>query len=69
MGQGYWILVWDKWGGGLVMVNPRLHTEGEDLHGNPKNWWSCSADIEDDDLAASHKLFDLYGEYYKIIRD
>lgn len=26
MGQGFWVLVWDDWGLGLNMINPRLHT-------------------------------------------
>ena len=39
MGEGYWILLWDGWGAGLTMLNPRLHTEGVDLYGNPRNWF------------------------------
>ena len=39
MGTGYWILLWDGWGAGLVMLNPRLHTDGVDCYGNPRNWF------------------------------
>ena len=41
MGKGYWVLVWDGWGSGLNMINPRLLT---DEKGN--NWWSCPAELE-----------------------
>lgn len=39
MGKGYAILIWDGWGAGLVRINPRLLTEGEDIYGNPNNWF------------------------------
>ena len=45
MGDGYWVLVWDGWGAGLNMINPRvLH----DADGN--NWWPSPTDLSDDDL-------------------
>jgi hypothetical protein len=50
MGDGYWILVWDDFGSGLVMVNPRLHVEGVDGYGNPRNWWPCDAPPADANL-------------------
>jgi hypothetical protein len=63
MGDGYWILVWDDYGSGLVMLNPRLHVEGVDSYGNPQNWWPCDtppegADVEQLDAAvlARHGL-------------
>lgn len=56
MGNGYAILLWDAWGAGLVRVNPRLHAEGEDMYGNPKNWWPCDGDEPDEVLLARHKL-------------
>lgn len=34
MGSGYWVLVWDGWGSGLNMINPRLLVDDD---GN--NWW------------------------------
>lgn len=37
---GYYILVWDDWGAGLVMINPRFLTDGEDHQGNPRNWFT-----------------------------
>lgn len=65
---GYRILLWDSWGGGLVMVNPRFLAEGEDLYGNPNNWWSCDEEITDEEIIKKHKLteqthyFILYDE-------
>lgn len=62
MGDGYWILVWDRFGSGLNMVNPRLHTEGE------RNWWSCEADTPEVEIVDKHKLDERYPDCYKIIR-
>ena len=39
MGKGYWILLADGYGDGLILINPRLHAEGSDTGGNPRNWW------------------------------
>lgn len=66
MGWGYWILLWDEWGSGCVMINPRLHTEGEDIEGNPQNWWSCEEDTTDEDILAKHDIEG--GQLYKVIR-
>ena len=44
MGEGYWILLWDGWGSGLNMVNPRLLTI------NGENWWPCDVDLSQRDL-------------------
>lgn len=47
MGKGFSILVWDSFGGGLVMVNPRILGDGTlDLYGNPNNWWSYNTDLD-----------------------
>lgn len=67
MGHGYLILLWDGWGAGLVRINPRLHTEGEDMHGNPKNWWSCEKETTNQEILEKHTLPE--GAYFKIIRD
>lgn len=60
MGEnGYIILVWDGYGSGLVRINPRLHSEGTDLHGNPCNWWTCKRDMLPGDirhLISKHNL-------------
>ena len=32
---GYWVMVWDGWGAGLVMLNPRMLTDGVDWQGGP----------------------------------
>ncbi len=37
---GYYVLVWDGYGAGLVMLNPRLLTDGLDCYGNPRNWFN-----------------------------
>ena len=36
MGNGYWILLWDAWGMGLDMLNPRIY---HDHLG--RNWFTC----------------------------
>ncbi len=56
MGHGYWILLWDGFGAGLVMLNPRLHTEGEDMYGNPRNWWPHDTSETDGEILARHGL-------------
>ena len=67
MGNGYWILIWDSWGSGLVMVNPRLYTEGFDLYNNRCNWFSCDKEMTDDEIIKKHKLDEKF-EHFKIIR-
>ena len=57
MGEGYWILLWDGWGSGLVMLNPRLHTEGVDCYGNPRNWFPHP---EGEELPTGHDLRRLH---------
>ena len=49
MGNGYWILVWDGYGPGMSLVNPRLLT-----HENGLNAFACryTGDMSDDELAA-----------------
>lgn len=53
---GYWILLFDGWGAGLVMVNPRLHVEGVDLDGYPRNWWPGEDGDDEDAVLARHGL-------------
>ena len=65
MGKGYFILVWDGWGSGLVRINPRLHTDGTDMYGNPQNWWPCDDTATEAGIADAHELDDLY-EYYRV---
>ena len=50
MGKGYWVLVWDGWGAGLVMLNPRLLVQGVDQHDNPRNWWPADAGLEAEEI-------------------
>jgi hypothetical protein len=51
MGQGFWVLIWDSWGSGLNMINPRLYTNEE---GN--NWFSYNG--EDDREAKVQAIVD-----------
>lgn len=45
MGKGFSILVWDDWGSGLVMVNPRIIDDGTlDFYGNQNNWFPYNSD-------------------------
>lgn len=66
-GQGYKILIWDGFGAGLVMINPRIYSEGTDLYGNPTNWWPCSRDMEEDEVLHKHNL--VGAEHIEIIWD
>ena len=56
MGDGYAILLWDGWGADLVRINPRLHAEGTDVNGNPRNWWPCEEGALSSDLLLRHRL-------------
>ena len=67
MGDGYSILIWDEWGGGLVKVNARLLVEGEDCYGNPKNWFPCKRDTSEKEILKKHGLTEA--DYYTIIRN
>ncbi len=67
MGSGYWILLWDGFGSGLVMINPRLLTDGRDIYQNPNNWFSCNENTKDEEIVDLHQLHD--SPYYKIIRN
>lgn len=65
MSEGYYILIWDGWGIGLNMINPRLHTEGEDGAGNNKNWFTCRGRSIDSEIINDHELWDY--EHIKVI--
>lgn len=52
MGFGYMILLFDGYGAGLVLINPRFYVEGVDLHGNPRNWFPRTEHEADDVLLA-----------------
>lgn len=66
MGQGYWIIVHDGWGAGLVMINPRMYQEGYDYLGNPANWWPCKADESEHELAKRHDLSEF--KYHVVVK-
>jgi len=59
MGKGYWILIWDGWGAGLVMINPRIYFDGYDMYGYPKNWWALK-EGEEQNEAMQFKLLEEY---------
>lgn len=64
---GYWIIVFDGYGDGLVMINPAFLEDGYDAQGNPRNWFQCS-DAEkgqDADILAKHGIVDPY--YAKVV--
>lgn len=63
---GYWILIWDNWGGGLTMINPRLLQDGVDLYNNPANWFPSDPNITDFEICQKHCL-PIDGNF-KIIR-
>ena len=45
VGQGYWVLVWDAFGAGLNLVNPRLLEQGG------RNWWPCPNTLSEEGRA------------------
>lgn len=67
MGKGYYILVWDDWGLGLSMINPRLLSCGQDDNGNPINWFGMNKELSDEEIVQKHKLNEVY-KHFKIIR-
>lgn len=56
MGDGYFILLADGYGAGLVLINARLHTEGLDLYGNPLNWWPLTEKQSEEEILIKHGL-------------
>ncbi|OGO33097.1 MAG: hypothetical protein A2Z03_02195 [Chloroflexi bacterium RBG_16_56_8] len=58
MGNGYWILIADGYGAGLVLLNPRMHVDGVDLYGNPCNWFAGDPQTSDAEILKKHRLLD-----------
>lgn len=58
MGSGYWILLAEGFSSGLVLINPKLHTEGIDLYGNPRNWWPKQVGDNEKIVLERHGLID-----------
>lgn len=56
MGKGYWIIIGDAWGDGLVMVNGRMYTSGIDSQFNPRNWWPAHDGDTEERVLARHNL-------------
>jgi len=67
MGLGYAILIWDRWGAGLVRVNARLHVEGLDLYGNPNNWFPCESIPDESTARLIHGLAELDFPFVEVI--
>lgn len=67
MGKGYAILIWDDWGAGLVRINARLYAEGEDLYGNPNNWFSTKYEPTNYEIDQMHSLSAQFGDYWEVI--
>lgn len=68
MGNGYSILIWDDFGGGLVKINARLFVDGTDLYGNPRNWFPNSDNLTDKEIIEKHDIIKQFVGY-KIVRD
>lgn len=51
MGRGYWILMWDDFGSGLNLINPRLFTDE-----SGRNWWPCQENTTVEEVLKKHKL-------------
>ena len=67
MGQCYWILLWDDWGIGLNMINPRMlsvvNNKGE--VGFLQNSFRLEDGMTDEDIVENHNL---EGKHYKIFK-
>jgi hypothetical protein len=61
MGCGYWILVWDGFGIGLNLINPRMHEE------NGNNWFDCDGCPSNQEIVEKHNLKQYYD--FKIIKN
>ena len=59
MGSGYWILVWDGWGNGLDMINPRFIQDGRNFSTGGERW-------PDERIAGFHSLHEY--EHWRVIR-
>ena len=62
MGNGFWILVWDGFGSGLNLINPRLHT---DSRGN--NWFVCN-NRNQQEVIDSLNLNEKYGSHWTVVK-
>ena len=62
MGNGYWILLWDAWGMGLNMINPRVYHNfaGE-------NWFNCDEIPSEDEARERHGLNRLDYSHIRVI--
>lgn len=58
MGRGFWVLLWDDWGIGLNMINPRM------LEVNGENWFRYDGSL---DKAVAKLNLDSLGCHYKVI--
>ena len=67
MGSGYWILIADGFGSGLVLLNPRLLSNGVDMYGNEKNWYPCDKETSNEEIINLHNL-EQY-KFFKIIKE
>lgn len=68
MGKVFWILVWDDYGCGLDLVNPRILTiyDGSSLRMHNSFSYETEEDIEN--FLEQHRIPQKYGHYYRIIR-
>ena len=64
MGKGFSILTWDDWGSGMVRINARLVSHGEDIYGNPVNWFPYRSNQEREDKI---NMYTIGLPHYKII--
>lgn len=65
MGQCYWILLWDEWGIGLNMINPRLETWYNDTGVREQNCFRLEDGMTDEDIIEKHRL---EGKHYRIFK-
>jgi hypothetical protein len=77
MGDGcYWILIWDEWGVGLNMLNPRLLSRVgrppkrlEDQTPWVQNAWDDTREgLTDEEIDEKHRLTDRFGHFWKVVR-
>jgi hypothetical protein len=64
---GFYILVWDGWGLGLNMLNPRLLDYYDEVTCRTYNEFKGETEEQIDFELKHHKIKERFGEYYTVI--
>jgi hypothetical protein len=67
MGKSFWILIWNGWGCGLNMIQPRLFEIYDQKSCITFNSFSYQTEKDIDEFVKKNELEERYGNFYKII--